>query len=274
MTNAFVGTGTYAGKWLSRNRLSIRPTDATAPFTGSGITRTVALGGSSGFMELFISAFPVDAAEVKYTVTLEVDSVVLHNQEYIGIENGYQRILVDYEDATSATVTITRTDAINASYEIRVDDLTFWSYDRSIAWNDRVIDINGKTVVIGDSWTRWSDDAFSDELAALKTAAGGTGSVVNVGLGGQTAEWGLANFDSLVAPENPDDVVILFFTNDKNQFGGSNASRWMCALFEIARKCQAIGARPIIVMPVATQSLAQSADHGVFAGEIGLGLQV
>jgi hypothetical protein len=209
--NQFVASGTYQRNWLGRSKLALRVQEAISPYVDTGASQSWALGGKTGFMELWISALPTDWALIEYTVKLTVDSVETFSQSYIGIEHGYQRILVDFTNADNVTLEVTRTDSIAASIGFNIDGVTFWEYDRSITWTDRAIDINGKTVVIGDSWTRWSDDVFSDELQSLKTAAGGTGTVVNVGLGGQTAEWGLANFDTLVAPENPDDFVILFF---------------------------------------------------------------
>ena len=274
--NSFVGNGNLVYTWIARDTNYIRALP-TSPYTGKGLEKTFALGGASGFLEAFISCsmgapgatFPF----ASFRVQVIADGSTIHDQTY-DANTGLLRLIVPYSAVTSATLRVTRAGEEAASYAIRIGDVTFWTYDRSLTWTDKVIGKNEKVVVIGDSWTEFYSDGLGAELQHAMTDDGGSGSVVSVGLSGQTAEWGLANFDSLVVPESPNVVVILFFTNDRNDFGVSNSDRWLRAMYQIGLKCQSIGARPIFVMPLPTASITQASQHGTWAERIGSGLPV
>lgn len=270
-----------------RRVLQIQPSVSPA---GKGLSKTFALGGSSGFLEAYVSCARGAWATAPngfypFRALVVVDGVTLLDKTY-SENDGLQRIIVPYSNGISGTVTFTMTDpTVIFPGGINIGDVTWWSYDRvpsGYSWSDSVIDKNAKTVVIGDSWTTFypgtpggSDGAFGRELQAAMTAAGGTGVVKSVGLGGATAEnYGLPNFDALVATENPAQVLICFFTNDHNQYGDSGYERWLMSMFRIGRKCQSIGARPIYVMPMPTQSGGQSVGHGIWADELGAGLPI
>lgn len=271
--NAFITSGTLDKTWAGRGNRAILASP-TSPYTGKGLAKTFSLGGATGFMEAFVSCFKPDAGFAKFRAKLVVDGVTVLDKAYLP-EEGLVRIIQPYTAASSATLTITRDDETTGIHSLRICDVTFWAYDRSETWADPVIGKDEKVVVIGDSWTEYYSDGLGAELAQAQIDAGGTtGSVVSVGVSGMTAEWGLANFDTLVAPENPDAVVILFFTNDRNSFGVNNSGRWLRAMYQIGLKCQAIGARPIFVMPLPTASISQSAEHGVWSEMIGTGLAV
>lgn len=271
--NAFITGGTLQNTWRQRGR-TIMAATSTAPHTGKGVSKTFSLGGASGFMEAFVSCAFLATVFVPFRAVLVVDGVTVFDQTY-DANAGLVRVVANYSNATSATLTVTRSDETSGIAWLAIGDVTFWAYDRSETWSDPVIGKDDKVVVIGDSWTEYYSDALGAELAQAQIDAGGTtGSVVSVGLSGQTAEWGLANFDSLVAPENPDAVVILFFTNDRNSFGVNNSDRWLRAMYQMGLKCQAIGARPIFIMPLPTASISQAAEHGTWAERIGAGLPV
>ena len=275
------------GSFMMRGRRYLTGGPSAAPYIGKGFTKTFALGGSTGFLEAFVSCAKIANSAgggfYAFNVKVVVDAVTLLDAAYT--ENaGLQRVVVPYTAGTSGTITVTFGD--NASpfgCNINVGDVTWWKYDRTpqgYNWADPVIDKNVKTVVIGDSWTTYypstpgsNNGVFGRELQAAMTAAGGTGVVKSVGLGGTTAEnYGLPNFDTLVMPEAPLQVVIMFFTNDHASYGDYNYGRWLSAMYKIGRKCQAIGARPIYVMPLPTQSIGQSIGHGIWADEFGAGL--
>lgn len=264
--NAFVGSGLFVGTWISRDTMAMRIRSSQRPYTGRGAYVTMPLGGETGFIEFFVSCILVS-----FRVEVIVDGVTQYDVTFDDYD-GLRHIVVPFTAANEAVVRIRRTADEDIFATTIVDRVTAWAYDRDDPWGGYLVDENAKTVVIGDSWTRWADDQLTNEMQAIMSSRGGTGEVINVGQGGMTAEWGLANFDTLVAPHNPEQVVILFFTNDKNTFGAANYNRWLGALYEIGRKCQAIGARPIFINPSPTQSIAQSADHGIWASRIGLGL--
>jgi hypothetical protein len=256
--------------WTGRGNKAIQGTP-TSPYTGKGLTKTFAIGGAGGFMEAFVSCWKTPEGFAPFRVKLVIDGVTISNASYDS-NSGLKRVIIPYSGGTSAVLTVTRDDETAGGYSLRIGDVTFWSYDRAETWTNPVIDKNANVVVLGDSWSAFYANGLGTELQAAITGAGGTGTVSTVALSGQTAEWGLANFDALVAPLAPAQVVVEFFTNDKNSFGAANYGRWLIAMYQIGLKCQAIGARPIFVMPQPTQSFSQSVDHGIWAEKIGTGL--
>ncbi|MCH4542917.1 hypothetical protein [Ochrobactrum sp. A-1] len=274
--NNVIANAANRARWafVSRSRRVSRGSGTV----GRGQTRDFDLKGKSGMLEVFASRADISASGKFYNVRImaSVDGTPFHDQTYTE-NDGLVRVFVPFPAGSVGTVLIDPVD--EAGGNTYVDNTTWWVYDRLETWTNRAIDINAKTVVIGDSWTTFypTDPALVDgilgrELRSLMAAAGGSGQVVSVGQGGQTAEWGLANFDARVLPENPKQVLILFFTNDAVQYGQNGYSRWMTAMFKIGRKCQMIGANPIYVMPLPTSSFAQSIDHGIWASALGKGL--
>lgn len=283
--NVIGGTVHKSGNtFVSRGRTFIRALPTT-PFTGKGLSKTFALGGRSGFLEMFVSAADYSGgANTKFypfRVVVTVDGVDILDQTY-SANDGLQRVLVDYTDGDSGTITVTASDETWVSgVGLQIGDTTWWTYDRTETWTDKIIDKNAKTVVIGDSWTTYYpaggsgvDGVLGTELQAAMTADGGTGVVVSVGEAGTTAEYGLTQFDTLVAPEAPGQVVILYGINDKTSYGVANYARWVNAMYRIGLKCQSIGARPIFMMPAPTSSFSQALDMSVWADELGPGLPI
>lgn len=279
--NNVIANNSARSRWafVSRSRRVMRSANQ-APHTGKGATKTFALNGNSGMLEVFVSRADITAAGNlhSFKVVASVDGTPFHDQTYTE-NNGLVRVFVPFPAGSVGVVTVTATD--EAGEAIWHDDVTWWVYDRLETWANRAIDINAKTVVYGDSWTTFYpsapmqiDGILGRELQSLMAAAGGSGQVVSVGQGGQTAEWGLANFDERVLPENPKQVLILFFTNDGNQYGDNGYARWMTAMFKIGRKCQMIGANPIFIMPSQTSSFGQSIRHGIWASALGKGLRL
>lgn len=266
------------GSFACRGQRAILATP-TAPFTGKGITKTFSsLGNMTGFMEMFVSCANITSGAnggfYPFNVTVVADAVTVHNTNYTE-NDGLVRVLVDLTDVDSVTVTVTRTDETgDSSVGIRIGDVYFWDYDRTeygFLWTDSVIDKNAKVVVLGDSNGDYYSDLFGTELQAAMTAAGGTGTVTSITTSGDTAENGLEDW-SLVEAQNPKQVVILYWTNDHNSYGTAGFARWLTAMYKIGRKCQAIGARPIFMMPLPTQSFGQAVNHGNWTHHIGAGL--
>jgi hypothetical protein len=260
--NAFPSTG--AGSyWNARGNVVSYLNTALA---GLGVSHTATLTGLTGYVELF-AGLAIGSGPFRVRVLL--DGVETFNQTY----TAFTRVAVPFSGATTGVIEVTTTAAV--STQIDFGDLTWWAFDRSATWTDRVIGPNDKVVQLGDSWSARYSGGIGLEIAQAQIDAGGTtGSVTTVALGGQTSEWGLAQFDSQVAPLNPNVVVIEYFVNDRNSFGVANYNRWLKAMYQIAIKCQAIGARPVFVMPLQTQSQSQSAELGIMSEKIGAGLSV
>lgn len=279
--------GRAINSWVSRSR-KVLTQNTASPFTGKGRSKTFTLGGATGFLELFACCADITATAnggfYAFRVQVVVDTITLHDVTYAE-NDGLQRIVVPYTAGTNATITITFADeaGVFPGKNLIIDSATWWAYDRTpqgFAWTDSVIDKNVKTVILGDSWTAYYpatgggvDGVLGVELRAAIVAASGTGLVKSVGTGGTTAEFGLTEFDAKVTPEAPKQVVICYFTNDRNQYGGDYAyDRWLTAMYKLGRKCQAIGARPIFIMPQPTQSFSQAIGHGIWADAFGAGL--
>jgi hypothetical protein len=286
-TNNVIGltTAKESNAFISRSRTTLTFNGASVR-TGKGVTKTFSLGGKSGVLEMLVSCGLIGAvaggAFYPFHVNAKVDGVDIFDQTFVR-NDGLVRILVDFPSGTSGVVTVTYSDDTGPTNTTGyVDCVNWWTYDRvpnGFAWTDRVIDKNGNVVILGDSWSTFyptvpgqSDGALGQELQSLMTAAGGTGTVTSVGVAGTTAEYGLANFNTVVAPLNPTQVIIEFFTNDRNQYGDANYQRWLNALYAIGQKCQAIGAEPIFISPLQTSSLSQAIVHGIWADRLGVGL--
>ena len=251
--------------WYARGTKQI----CFGPFAvvGYGLTHTASLGGRTGYLETFVSAGEAAGA---VRVEVLIDGVSVYDQTFTEL----RRVVVPYAAATTGLLRVTIAAAVSTNPTI--GDTTWWAYDRTETWTDPVINKNKNVVVMGDSWSARYSGGLGQELQAAITEAGGTGTVTTVATGGHTAENGLARFDADVAPllAAGDTVVIEFFTNDHNSFGVENSDRWLSALYAIGRKCQALGAHPVFVMPLPTQSLSQSAEHGIWTERIGAGLPV
>jgi hypothetical protein len=260
LTTISGATSAYSAR--SSNSLSFGPYSTV----GYGVSHTASLGGKSGYLETFVGPASNAAGPIRVKVT--IDGSVAYDQNIIGLT----RVVVPYTNATTGLLEITIATAVSTCPAI--GDTTWWTYDRTgVTWTDRVIGANDKVVFLGDSWSQRYSSVIGTEIAAAQTAAGGTtGSVTTVGLSGMTSEWGLSVFDGSVTPLAPNVVVIEFFVNDHNAFGLGNSERWLQAMYRIGLKCQAIGARPVFLMPLPTLSNSQSAEHGIWAERIGLGL--
>lgn len=273
--NPFIGAGLMTENFIARDTKGLQIGLGYVGHAGQGMTRTFPIGGASGMFEAFISrARSGIGMGGSFRVQLLVDGASVFDQNY----TGFCRVSAPYPAGTSAVVRVTAVDELQF-YGIRVGDVTFWAFDRSQDWTATAIGKDDKVVMLGDSWTTYYPNpggtvqgVFGREIQAAMAEEGGTGTVTGVGQGGKTAEWGLANFDTLVTPLAPNVVVINFFVNDQNSFGPTGWNRWLLAMYKIGLKCQAIGARPVFVMPTEVGNQPQSTAHGVWSTKIGAGL--
>lgn len=264
-TNSFPNTG--AGSYFhSRGSPTVYFSSGSA--SGKGLQKTFSPGGASGYLETFVG---LNTGTEPFRVRVLADAVEIYNETL----TAFTRIVAPFTSAVSVTVEITSTSDSSNSI-VRIGDTTAWVFDRSLDWDARVIDVDKPVVVLGDSWSARYSGGLGLKLQSLVTGAAGSGTVSTVALGGMTAEWGLEQFNSSVAPllAGGGSLVIEFFTNDRNQYGNENYNRWLKAMYSIGRAAQDIGARPIFVMPLPTLASAQSVGHGFWARQIGAGLPV
>lgn len=99
---------------------------------------------------------------------------------------------------------------------------------------------NGTHVMLGDSWYVNASAALPSRLE--DTLPGAT--IVNKGVGGNTAAQLLARFDTDVTPENPNYVWIMCGTND--YASSVTLANFSSNLNKLKTKCREIGAQPIV----------------------------
>lgn len=97
----------------------------------------------------------------------------------------------------------------------------------------------GKHVFLGDSWFD-SPHYLSDRLASKLPNA----TIINAGIGGNTAQDLLDRFDSAVASEKPDVVWVMTGTNDYQQ--GVTKETYIGNVQKIIRRINDSGARAIV----------------------------
>lgn len=276
-TNTFLASGPHFYGAVNRSRMQIGAAP-TAPRTGKGLSKTFSgLDNVSGTLEIIASVTGADGYG-SLRLVVEVNGTGIADQTYTP-NDGLVRARIPVTGASSVTVKATNVDETGGnSAGPKIDSVTLWVYDRTpttFAWSDPIIKKNGKIVVLGDSWTTFyptvlgqPDGVLGRELQQAMHDDGGSGTVVSVGTGGTTAEYGLTEFEGKVAPENPDQVVILYFTNDHNQYGDAGYERWLSAMTKLGLKCQAIGAEAIFISPLPTSSFSQAIGHGVWANQL------
>jgi lysophospholipase L1-like esterase len=96
-------------------------------------------------------------------------------------------------------------------------------------------------VCMGDSITAGTQNSF-DYPSRLAEFVNGP--VVNAGVGGKVASFGVAVVDGLLLTHRPSHVLILYGTNDVNV--GLNPDTTTAQLMEMARRAHARGAMPIL----------------------------
>lgn len=245
----------------------------TAPYTGKGFSKSFSVGGRTGYLETHICASVATTGPcVPVNVTVTADGVTVFNVTY-GPNDYLQRVIAPYVNASTVVLTVSRSDETALAGSITIGDVFCWVYDRPTTPSDRVILPNDRVVVIGDSWTTRYSSLLASEIQTAMTQDGGRGTCVSVGLASQKASWGLANFDSLVAPLSPTVVVFNFSINDCNAVFRADEF-WIAQMHAIAAKAQALGATPVILLPPATASDGQCLSLGRWAELIWKGTSI
>lgn len=115
-----------------------------------------------------------------------------------------------------------------------------------------------KIVALGDSITRGvrpgvtAEQTFSALLQAELNRAGREAEVLNVGIGGERTDGGLARLERDVLSKRPDIVLVMYGTNDSYVDQGKTESRitreaYAANLRQIVKKLQAAKIKPILM---------------------------
>ena len=235
---------------------------------GQGLIADFAPAGRASVFEFNVGCRRSSHAPESFSVNVKVtaDGVVILDTLDSGALRNY-RIPI----AGVGNMTVEVTSAATTEHYLVVSETTLRTANVDTPRQGR-----GKIVTLGDSWMAWYDGEFGKALAE-KTGT----QVVNHSLGGMTTEWGLAWWDEYVTSEKPDEVWIHFFTNDLNTLhtqtfvapDGTTRPLWRTSdhtesytlwrnnIWEMIRRAQSSGIRPVIIMPSATVGPNQTQNH-------------
>ena len=235
---------------------------------GQGLIAEFAPAGRATVLEFSVGCYRPSQPPEGFAVNVKVtaDGVVILDTLDAGTLRNY-RIPI----AGVGNMTVEVTSAATTEHYLVVSETTLRTANADTPRQGR-----GKIVTLGDSWMAWYDGEFGKALAEKA----GT-QVVNHSLGGMTTEWGLAWWDEYVTSEKPDEVWIHFFTNDLNALTGQtfvapdgstrpmwtvNAGAesrrvWRQNIWEMIRRAQSSGIRPVVIMPSATVGPNQTQNH-------------
>ena len=235
---------------------------------GQGLIADFSPAGRAAVFEFNVGCRRASHAPESFSVNVKVtaDGVVILDTLDSGALRNY-RIPI----AGVGNMTVEVTSAATTEHYLVVSETTLRTANVDTPRQGR-----GKIVTLGDSWMAWYDGEFGKALAE-KTGT----QVVNHSLGGMTTEWGLAWWDEYVTSEKPDEVWIHFFTNDLNTLhtqtfvapDGTTRPLWRTSdytesytlwrqnIWEMIRRAQSSGIRPVIIMPSATVGPNQTQNH-------------
>jgi len=250
-SNAVLYTGPDRGHM---NAMGARTVSVQAGTATNGATHTAALGGRSGYLETFVAV----AGEFSGTqgskarVVVTVDSVELYNQLIAGLT----RIVVPFTAATTGVLSVTL--ETSAPTAIKIGPTHWWTWGTEWGTVDpaaALFDAGARVAMLCDSWGVNGTNGLQTGLEA----ALGASLVVNASVAGQTANWALANYDTLVHPYRPDYVVCDFLINDRT--ADPLAQHWVNTVRALTQLILSRGAVPVYMRGLQTAS--QSASQGL-----------
>lgn len=150
-------------------------------------------------------------------------------------------------------VEITATNAPTVPADLYIDQIDVFELKYS---GNSLFDKNstGKMVVLGDSWvagdlgTSAEREPITQQLAIELPNM----TIINAGVGGNTATDLITRFDTDVTAQSPDYVVINVGTNDcyspsSGTFFPNAVNNFVLQINQLVSRCQSIGAKPILV---------------------------
>jgi hypothetical protein len=258
LTNSVIYTGADRGHI---NAMNTRTVGIDAGTAGQGATHTVSLGGRSGYLEAFVAVageFSGTTAS-KARVVVTVDSVELYNQLIAGLT----RVVVPFTAATTGVLSVTVDTSLPTA--IKVGPVHWWTWASEWGTVDpaaALFESGARVAMLCDSWGVNGTNGFQVGLEA----ALGASLVVNASLGGQTAAWALANYDTLIHPYRPDYVVSDFVINDRT--ADPLAQDWVNTVRAYTQIVLSRGAVPVYLRGLQTASLSQSQGIAGFANHL------
>lgn len=240
-----------------------------------GVYWDVSLGKGRGYVEINAGLFEGLSATIEFyldgkladtrTIGLAADRFVF---EYANYDTG--RILVK----------------ANAGTTVRIGRTVWWS---DIGTSEELIPRTvNKIAYMGDSWGTYHYEAVPKEILRLHKLVNPNATLINWSQGGMTTKYAVAWIDHVLA-QNPDVVIIEYFTNDSNCIigasSGINFTRpdgtidntyvtredFFNNLAILTNKCIDAGVQPILIMPSTVESQLQTQYHAQLAIDEGRG---
>lgn len=213
---------------------------------------------------------------------------VLSESRVIG--STVERIIFDYENVQLAKIKITAQGVagdFSTAQVIYIGLTTWWKNEKF--QSNQLINPDDKVVYIGDSWGEYHNKATTRELSRIMQADGGSPIVLDYSKGGHTSTYARTWFDEYVIKNNPDKVVIEYFTNDFNSINGTNVgtftnpdglqqdmniasfAEYVYNMTYMIDKAVENGIQPIVIMPASAASESQALSAANYAVQLWLG---
>lgn len=261
---------------ISSKTLSLYATDNTKYLEWS-----VELSEQKGYVETFVGC-DTGTVDVEFYLDGLLNKTATVNKQV-------ERITLPFEYAKTGKLKIKSTGT-NYPQNIFVGN-TSWFLNEKFH-TDRLINPSDKVVYIGDSWGEFHNKATTRELTRLMSADGGTPTVLNFSKGGHSSDYAREWFEEYVLANNPDVVILEYFTNDFNSIGGVNLGTFLnpsgqqqdmniASLSEYLDNMRFMidlaiknGIRPIVILPASTNSLSQTQSFADKNAQLYLGTKI
>lgn len=225
---------------------------------GHGMTRTVSLGGATGYVDfILVVAGQFSTTEASPArVEIVVDGVTVVDRTVTTME----RVKAPFDNASSLTVRITANATTTASV-YRISRFGVYRWTRDTANIDEALLPTGARVgLLMDSWGTRSNNAIAAKLVELDP----TMTTTNGSVGGMTATWGLQNMDRVLSG-NPEYVLTNFQINDANVQGSqAGATTWFRNIRSLLQAFSERGVTPIFLRSEVCSSFAQTQSLSQF----------
>ena len=222
------------------------------------------VNGYKGYLESFIGVQDGEAKIDFYLDDKLVDTKILSNK--------IQRVIFPFEYADKGKIKIYSTASVPT--RVRIGRTTWFKNEKYS--KDKLISPSDKIVYMGDSWGEFHNKATTRELEKLMSSEGGQQEILNFSKGGHTSKYAKDWFIEYVINNNPDKVIIEYFTNDFNSIRGTvlpdfdsvdgnkkdmniaNLKEYVDTIMWMVDKAIEYGIQPIVIMPASTNSESQT----------------
>ena len=243
---------------------------------GEGLEWAVSTDKRIGYFEGFIGIVSGGGA----TVEFYIDDILQTSQV---VPRELTRLVFDFNFGRQAKVRIVSNSATATT--VRVGNCYFWATEKV---TDNVFEGKSKAVYLGDSWGTYHNAANPTEIQRMWQLANPNAQVVNRSAGGMTTKYGRAWFEEYVLNEQPDIVVIEYFTNDINtiltgtglsftdpdgqtQSGVVTQAEYYDNLRYMIDTAVKHNIQPIVVLPAAVAGDTQTQYHARYAARLATG---